>query len=63
MTMSPMPFLRLGFLILALGIAAAVAEASTGSAGWMAWVLAGAIFLAVAGLGEWLCRRLPPAVR
>lgn len=65
MTLTPAPFLRLGFAILALAVALSIWLGQALSQGWWA-ILAGMLaFLAVTGLGELVYRRVatPAAIR
>lgn len=60
MSLSPAPFLRIGFVILGLGLALGIWTGSTAALGWLALPAGGLGFLIVTGVGEALYRRIAP---
>lgn len=58
MQLTPVPFVRLGFAILAVSIALSLWLGQAPSLGWWAALPAATAFLAVTGLGEVIFRRV-----
>lgn len=57
MSLSPLPFLRVGFMILGAGVGLAI-WLGQGVPAWLAGALAILAFLAVTGIGEAIIRRI-----
>lgn len=58
MSLSPAHFLRIGFIILGLGLAMGIWTESTPALGWLALPAGGLAFLIVTGIGEAVHRRV-----
>ena len=58
MSLSPAPFVRIGFAILAISLALSLWLGQAPSQGWWAALPAAIAFLAVTGLGELIFRRV-----